>query len=102
MSEPPVARTMDPDRRAVAFDAGSHLRLALGRRDWLLDELELIMGTVSAPDHREDDPRPGRERFYRQNALIPGRWLRVIVDFNDIPGWIVTTLVQDSDPRETR
>jgi hypothetical protein len=84
------------------FDAGSHLHLALGRRDWLLDEIELIMGAVGAPDHHDGDPRPGRERFYRQNALNPGRWLRVVVDFNDVPGWIVTALVQDSDPRATR
>lgn len=76
--------------------------LASRRRDWLLDELDLITDTVSAPDYREDDPRPGRERFYRQNALVPGRWLRVVVDFNDLPGWLVTALVQDSDPRETR
>jgi hypothetical protein len=51
------------------------------------------------PDHRENDPRPGRERFYRQNVLQPGRWLRVVVDFSDDPGWIVTALVQDNDPR---
>jgi hypothetical protein len=37
--------------------------------------------------------------FYRQNALDPGRWLRVVVDFNDEPGWVVTVLVQDDDPR---
>lgn len=64
--------------------------------------IELIMGAVGAPDHHDGDPRPGRERFYRQNALNPGRWLRVVVDFNDVPGWIVTALVQDSDPRATR
>ncbi len=51
------------------------------------------------PTTHEDDPRPGRERFYRQNALNPGRWLRVVVDFNDEPGWVVTVLIQDDDPR---
>jgi hypothetical protein len=64
--------------------------------------LDLILGTVSRPDHHENDPRPGRERFYRQNALNPGRWLRVVVDFNDVPGWIVTVVVQDTDPRGTQ
>lgn len=101
MNQPPIERTWDPDGREVVFDAGSHLHLALGKRDWLLDELELIMGAVSAPDHRDGDPRPGRERFYRGNALHPGRWLRVVVDFNDVPAWVVTALVQDSDPRKT-
>lgn len=93
--------TVDPDGRRVMFDAGSHLHLARGRRDWLLDHIQTILATVRRPDHHEGDPRPGRERFYRQNALDPGRWLRVVVDFNDDPGWIVTVLVQDDDPRRT-
>lgn len=91
--------TTDPDGRVVVFDATSHLHLVAGRRAWLLEHVDLILATVSLPDHREDDPRPGRERFYRQNVLNPGRWLRVVVDFNDVPGWIVTVLVQDNDPR---
>lgn len=100
MIEPPVARTKDPDGREVVFDAGSHLHLARGQRGWLLEHLDLILSTVAVPDHHEEDPRPGRERFYRQNLLDPGRWLRVVVDFNDVPAWIVTVLVQDNDPRE--
>ena len=91
---------VDPDRREVVFDAGSQLHLAKGRRAWLLEHLDLIMATVERPDYREDDPRGGRERFYRQNVLDPSRWLRVVVDFNDVPAWIVTVLVQDNDPRD--
>jgi hypothetical protein len=98
VTQPPTRRTTDPEGREVVFDAGTHLHLALGRRDWLLDHVDAILATVQAPDHREDDPRPGRERFYRQD-LQPGRWLRVVVDFNDDPAWIVTVLVQDQDPR---
>lgn len=101
MSNAPFARTTDPDGRDVMFDAGSHVHLALGQRGWLLEHLDLILGAVAFPDHREDDPRPERERFYRQNALAPGRWLRVVVDFSEDPAWIVTVLVQDNDPRET-
>lgn len=88
----------DPDGRLVVFDAGSHLHLAEGRRSWLLDHVETLTA-VARPDHREDDPRPGRERFYRQHALEPERWMRVVVDFNDVSGWVVTVLVQDDDPR---
>jgi uncharacterized protein YuzE len=62
----------DPDGRRVVFDAGSHLHLAQGGRSWLLDHVETILTAVARPDYREDDPRPGRERFYRQNALAPG------------------------------
>ena len=89
----------DPDGRRVVFDAGSHLHLAEGRRSWLLDHVETILSTVALPDYREDDPRPGRERFYRQHALEPERWMRVVVDFNDVPGWVVTVRIQDDDPR---
>lgn len=89
----------DPDDRRVVFDAGSHLHLAEGRRSWLLNHVEAILSTIARPDHREDDPRPGRERFYRQNALEAERWMRVVVDFNDVPGWVVTVLIQDNDPR---
>ncbi len=81
------------------FDTGSHLHLVEGRRSWLLDHLETILSAIELPDYREDDPRPGRERFYRQHALEPERWMRVVVDFNDVPGWVVTVLIQDDDPR---
>lgn len=89
---------VDPDGRAVVFDAGSHLYLAEGGRGWLLDHIGEILTAVQRPDYDEKDPRPGRERFYRENALRPGRWLRVVVDFNEDPGWVVTALVQDGDP----
>lgn len=89
----------DPDGRAVVFDASSHVHLAEGHRDWLLDHIDEILIAVQRPDYHEKDPRPGRERFYRENALRPGRWLRVVVDFNEEPGWVVTALVQDDDPR---
>jgi hypothetical protein len=102
VTEPDVGRTHDPDGREVVFDAGTQLHLAQGRRGWLLEHVDLILATVELPDHRENDPRPGRERFYRRHLLDPGRWLRVVVDFNDVPAWIVTVLVQDNDPRETR
>jgi hypothetical protein len=97
-----TARTTDPDGREVVLDAKTRLHLVEGRRGWLLAHVDLILGTVSLPDHHEDDPLPGRERFYRQNPLDPRRWLRVVVDFNEVPGWIVTVLVQDNDPRGTQ
>jgi hypothetical protein len=95
----PGPRTTDPDGRAVIFDAGSYLHLAPGERWPLLENVDAILLTVERPDHRADDPRPGRERFYRRNVLTPWRWLRVVVDFNDAPGRIVTAFVQTHDPR---
>jgi hypothetical protein len=90
---------LDPDGREVVFDGGSHLHLALGTRASLLEHTEAILATVARPDHRRHDPRPGRERFYRQNPLTPNRWMRVVVDFNDVPAWVVTVVIEHGDPR---
>ena len=95
-----IRRTRDPDGREVVFDAAAHLHLLEGGRGWLAERVDLIVETVERPDHRENDPRPGRERFYRQNVLRPGRWLRVVVDFEVVPASIVTAFVQDNDPRD--
>jgi hypothetical protein len=73
----------DPDGRLVVFDMGTRLHLALSRPE-LMDEFDLILGTVAHPDHREDDPIPEREQFYRCD-LDPRRWLRVVVDFSEDP-----------------
>jgi hypothetical protein len=65
----------------------------------MLEHLDAILATVARPDAREDDPRPGRERFYRQD-LDPGRWLRVVVDFKCKPAFVVTAFVQHNNPRD--
>lgn len=90
---------VDPDGREVAFDGGSHLHLARRKRHALLEQVDAILDTVAHPDFREDDPIQGRERFYRQDFTRPGRWLLVVVDFQERPGWIVTAFVSDQDPR---
>jgi hypothetical protein len=59
-----------------------------------------ILDAVSRPDAREDDPVPGRERFYRRD-LDSRRWLRVVVDFNESPAFVVTAFVQDNAPGTT-
>jgi hypothetical protein len=86
----------DPNGRVVVFDAGTRQHLALGRPE-LLDHVDAILATVANPDHREDDPRPGREQFYRRD-LDPKRWLRVVVDFTEAPGFVVTAFIQDTEP----
>ena len=91
---------MDPDGRAVVFDAGSYLHVAR-RRPALLEHLDAVLATIANPDFRALDPIPGRERYYRQH-IDSRRWLRVVVDFDDDPGWIVTVAVQTNDPREDR
>jgi hypothetical protein len=90
-------RAIDPDGRRVVFDSSTRLHLRR-RRPELADETKLALDVVSRPDHREDDPRPGRERFYRRD-IDPRRWLRVIVDFNTDPARIVTVLIQSNPPK---
>jgi hypothetical protein len=88
----------DPHGRRVVLDRRTRGHLERRRPD-LLDQVEIVLRTIALPDYHEDDPIAGRERFHRRHILTPGRWLRVVVDFNEIPGWIVTVLVQDTDPR---
>lgn len=59
-----------------------------------------ILDAIERPDLREDDPAPGRERFYRRD-LDPSRWLRVVVDFNDSSAFVVTAFVQHNMPGPT-
>lgn len=55
------------------------------------------MTTVTVPEHRRPDPRPGRERYYRRN-LGPSNWMFVVVNFDETPAWIVTAYANRKDP----
>jgi hypothetical protein len=50
----PATISVSVDRQMVVAD---HVA-------WLLDHLDAILDVVERPDHRTDDPLPGRERFY--------------------------------------
>jgi hypothetical protein len=88
--------TTDPDGRSVVFDERTKGHLSR-RRPQMLRFEAAILDAVSGPDVREDDEAPGRERFYRRD-LDPKRWLRVVVDFNESPAFVVTAFVQDNEP----
>jgi hypothetical protein len=90
-------RTTDPDGRTIVFDRQSHLHLEDRSRHKLLAYVAAILATVSHPDHRELDPWPGRERFYKQH-LDERRWMRVVVDFDEEPARVVTAMIQRYDP----
>ena len=87
----------DPDGRVVVLDERIKGHLAR-RRPQMLEHIPAILDTVARPDAREDDLVPGRERFFRRN-LNPGRWLRVVVDFNQSPAFVVTAFVEHHEPR---
>jgi hypothetical protein len=89
----------DPAGRRVILDERT-IRHLQSRRPQMVGHASAIVDAVSRPDLREDDPVPGRERFYRRD-LDPKRWLRVVVDFNESPAFVVTAFVQDNEPRTT-
>lgn len=89
--------TADPDGRTVAFTDRTWRHIQSARPE-LLDELDAIVSTISRPDFRESDPRPGRERFYRRHVTDRIRWMRVVVDFNTVPAVIVTAFIQRKTP----
>jgi hypothetical protein len=91
----------DPDGRTVAFTRQSWQHIEFIRPE-LLDELDAIIATVAKPSSREPDPRPGRERFYRQHATDRIRWIRVLVDFTTDPAVVVTAFIQRKDPARDR
>jgi hypothetical protein len=90
------AETVDPDGRVVVLDAEGWEHI-LHEHEELAPYREEIMVTVSSPDHRRLDPRPGRERFYSRD-LGPSRWLFVVVHFNETPARIVTAYANRKDP----
>jgi hypothetical protein len=56
-----------------------------------------VMRAVARPGHRDEDPRPAREQFWRQ-GLGPSRWLFVVVDFGASPACVVTAFGRRDDP----
>lgn len=58
------------------------------------------MSTIEAPEHREDDERAGRERYFRRGG--PLRWIRVVTDFAGGVDRVVTAYPQSNDPRQQR
>jgi hypothetical protein len=87
---------VDPDGRFVILHGGTieHLR---NRRPEILDHIDAILRAIASPDLREEDPFPGRERFYLAH-IFAQRWLRIVVDFNHQPAFVVTAFVQDNAP----
>ena len=102
MTRPDLPRTVaDPDGRIVEFSEWSWNHIMV-ERPQLLGDVDAILGTISSPEFRENDPIPGRERFYRRRVTDKVRWLRVVVDFNQAPAVVVTDFIQRKDPTRQR
>jgi hypothetical protein len=56
------------------------------------------MTTIQTPDHREPDPRAGRERYFRRGG--PLGWMRVVTELAGGVDRVVTAFPQSNDPLE--
>jgi hypothetical protein len=56
------------------------------------------MATIKEPDHREPDPRAGRERYFRRGG--PEHWIRVVTELSGGADRVVTVFPQSDDPRQ--
>jgi hypothetical protein len=91
-----IHEQQDPDGRRVVLDE-SGWRHIVAEHPELAPHAVAIMATVAEPDHRENDLRPGRERFWRER-LGPSGWLFVVVDFAERPARVVTAFGRRDDP----
>jgi hypothetical protein len=86
----------DPDGRRVVLDEVGWSHITTEHPE-LAPHQGAVLRVVADPDHREDDVRPGRERFWRER-IGPSRWLFVVVDFYEVPARVVTAFGRRDDP----
>ena len=100
MREDPVpavrAKALDPDGRLVVLQEEQWHHITAEHPEMARFE-RAIMETLTHPSHRDRDVRPGRERFFAERRG-PTRWLRVVVDYSNEPGFVVTAFGQDEEP----
>lgn len=84
-----LAETATPEGVRVVLFADTWRDHIVAGHGELAPHLDAALSTVAAPDHREPDDRPARERFFKRD-VGPSRWLMVVIDFSDTPARIVT------------
>ena len=75
-----MLRTRTPDGAEVILSALVYAKIL--EEHPAVADLDLIDRTVREPDERRPDPRPGRERFFRQEGNL---WVLAVVDFDGVP-----------------
>jgi hypothetical protein len=89
-----LAETRTPEgTRVVLFEDTwlRHILLPQQGHPELEPHLTAVLAVLPNPDHRELDPRPSRERFFKQ-GVGPSKWLMVVVGSAREPSRIVTAL----------
>jgi hypothetical protein len=94
-----LAELADPDGRVVVLPERIWEDKIIKDHPELREHLELVLGTVTKPDHAEPDPRARRRRYYRR-GVGPSRWLLVVVSFEQQPGRIITAVATRKDPKQ--
>lgn len=94
-----IAESRNPEGHLVQLSraAWDHILDAHAEMNGRLHE---TMAAVKTPDHREPDPRAGRERYFRRGG--PLRWIRVVTELHGDVDRIITAFPQSNDPREVR
>ncbi len=92
-----IAETRNPEGRLVllAETAWNHV---LDQHVEMSGHLADTIAAIRAPDHREPDPRVGRERYFGRGG--PLRWIRVVTELHGDVDRVVTAFPQSNDPRE--
>jgi hypothetical protein len=95
---PAIGRVQDPDGREVVLLVGIWEEKITRDHPELAGHLDAVLEVVSQPDHVEQDPLPGRHRFYRRNVGT-SRWLLAVVSYEQEPARIITALANRKDPK---
>lgn len=88
-----VLRTETPEGIEVVLNAIVYAKIV--EEHPMVADLHLIDRTVRQLDARRPDPRPGRGRFFRQEA---GGSVLAVVEFGEPPAIIVTMFLADKQP----
>jgi hypothetical protein len=74
-----IAEIRNPEDHLVQMDdvAWNHV---IDQHVEMSEYLAEMMNTIKTPDHREPDPRAGRERVFRKGG--PERWIRVVTELS--------------------
>lgn len=88
-----------PDGRFVLLLAHAWQHVLAGHPE-MEEHVQAVIDTVEQPDHREPDPRAGRERYFRRGG--PERWIRVVVELDGPIDRVVTAFPQTNAPEGWR
>jgi hypothetical protein len=90
-----LATATSADGRRAELDATTWDYVLAGHPE-MANHLDDVIKPLEQPELREDDPRPGRIRYFRRCG--PERWVRVVVQFGGETDVVVTAFPHSNDP----